>query len=433
MNLLWHMPTLRRHTCGLSIRALRLASHLRDSGNKIAFAVDAGKTDIQEGSIDGMPLLRLSTKKRRPMHWSMQASARYQAAAEMAKRIGLDWDAVISCQPEFVAAYADLCGHPPILFVCGSTTLHHDSANQADQTCLATMRRIPFAIDRTLKRRNERQAFQTADVVVFDSNQTRELVMRGYGVSPEKCHAIRGGVDEHRFSPPDPDARRAARDQLGIREGEFTIAWTGRLSPEKNLSLLFRALPHCSKLPAHTLIVGEGPALKELTEQCRASGLADIVRFVGAEQDVRPYLHAADLFVFPSRSESLGMAPLEAMACGLPIVGLRPDGNLIRNANIELIEDGQCGLLVNGTDPATSETEPATALAAALDHLRIDPDSRRRLGAVGRRWALANFTWARAGEQFSSLLRDILPHPVRMESRYEKERPAIAAAVESAF
>ncbi|MFH1419028.1 MAG: glycosyltransferase family 4 protein [Planctomycetota bacterium] len=424
MNLLWHMPILRRHTCGLSIRAMHLASLLREAGHGIVFAVDADKTDIREGSISGMPLLQMSPSKRRPMHWSLQASVRREAAAEMAERVGFNWDAVISCQPEFVAEYSALHGRPPVVFVCGSTTLHHDAANQARHACLATMRRIPYVIDRTLKRRNERRAFRAADAVVFDSRQTRELVILEYGVSPEKCHTIRGGVDKHRFRPPDPEARCAARGRLGIDESEFAISWTGRLSPEKNLSLLVRALPRCTRLPDHVLIVGEGPASRELIELCKASGLGDVVRFVGAQQDIRPYLHAADVFVFPSRSESFGMAAVEAMACGLPVVGLRPDGNIIRNANIELIDDGQCGLLVDGMDPI--------ALAAAMDRLRIDVELRRRLGGAGRRWALRHFTWTRAGRRFGKLLSDVASLQTARTSLHTLESADLATAVETA-
>ncbi len=80
MKILWHMPTLRRTCCGLSIRAIELAKRLEVSGPTIAFAVSRHKTDITDGQVEGMQVLLLEISGRPPVHWCLQAKARRAAA-----------------------------------------------------------------------------------------------------------------------------------------------------------------------------------------------------------------------------------------------------------------------------------------------------------------------------------------------------------------
>jgi len=128
-------------------------------------------------------------------------------------------------------------------------------------------------------------------------------------------------------------------------------------------------------------------------------GLDGVVSFVGIQIDVRPFLHAADAFVFPSRGESFGGALVEAMASGLACVALCPDGETIRNANFEIIEHVTTGLLVDRAEPA--------ALAAALDRLLADRELRTALGQAARRRAASAFTWSVAARQLNDLVCEL--------------------------
>lgn len=395
MKVHWHMPTLRRSACGLSIRAIRLAQGLRDAGHDVTFLVDAAKTDVSEPQIEGIPLRRLCVEKSRPLHWCLQAISRRKAARAVAPLIAADCGVVISCQPELVAACAILPNRPPVVFVSGSSTLLHDDANRSDQAHLPVVRRWFFAIDRVLKRQSEQRAFSAADLVILDSLQTRERLIADYGLSARHVHTVHGGVDAAAFHPPNDADRRAARVKLRLESDETVVVWTGRFSPEKNLGLLIEAIP-CCRRHLTLLLVGEGEEEHRLRRLAKQRGLDDSVRFVGSQRDVRPYLHAADIFAFPSRSESFGGSLAEGLACGLPAVGLRPDGQVISNANREIIEHGGCGLLVDVPRPAD--------FADALGRLATDRPLRVDLGAAGRRWVVENFTWSRAADQFSRLV-----------------------------
>jgi len=133
--------------------------------------------------------------------------------------------------------------------------------------------------------------------------------------------------------------------------------------------------------------VGEGPERPALTGLADRLGLAQRVRFTGALEDVRSELVPGGVFVLPSvRREGLGIALLEAMAMGLPVVATRCGG-------IGEVVTEQTGVLVEPGD--------APALAGAIGALLVDPERTERLAEAG---------WRRVTERFSldHLVRDLL-------------------------
>jgi glycosyltransferase involved in cell wall biosynthesis len=129
---------------------------------------------------------------------------------------------------------------------------------------------------------------------------------------------------------------------------------------------------------------------------CKSVNLDGVVTFVGAVPDVRPYLYAADVFVFPSVGESFGGSLAEAMACGLPCIALQGDGRHIMNASEEVFGATECGVLVSSGAPA--------ALAAGIDHLASAPAHRRALGRLASSRARETFSWSRGGRRLCELV-----------------------------
>lgn len=396
MKILWHMPTLRQHTCGLSNRAIRFAAALEAHGHAVTFTVRSDKTDVQDERIAGMRLEILSITDPVSLHWSLQALGRRSMAGRLVCCLSDDHELFISCQPEVVHAYHKLHPRRPILFVCGGTTLLHDSTEAAAQASLSAPHRLAFALDRFLKHRNEACAFEVADLCVFDSHATRRCVVRSYGTNPQRCFTVHGSIDAAYHRPPTTDQRASARARLGLSTDAVVLAWTGRLSPEKNLALLIHALTECRHKPSRVFFVGDGPERAGLQTLCKSENLAGVVSFVGAVSDVRQYLYAADIFVFPSIGESFGGSLAEAMACGLPCIALRGDGVRIMNASEEIIGETGCGVLVSSNAPA--------ALAAEIDHLIGAPALRKDIGRLAAVRASEAFSWSHGGRRLCELV-----------------------------
>jgi glycosyltransferase involved in cell wall biosynthesis len=182
------------------------------------------------------------------------------------------------------------------------------------------------------------------DLVIAPSAAVAEL-LRGFGVNQEIA-CVPNGIEVGRFAHP---AQRLERASLGIPEAAKLLIYVGRLAPEKNLAFLLRAFAAATgDLPeAYLLLVGGGPEKEKLQEQAQSAGIGERVIFAGsAEYELIPaYLALADAFVTASTSEVHPLSVLEAMAAGLPVLGVESPGVG------ETVVDGRNGLL-SGDDVA---------------------------------------------------------------------------------
>jgi N-acetyl-alpha-D-glucosaminyl L-malate synthase BshA len=143
------------------------------------------------------------------------------------------------------------------------------------------------------------------------------------------------------------------------------------------------------RLPARLLMVGDGPERAHAEERVRACGLEGRVDWLGNQDQVEDILRRADLFLLPSRQESFGLAALEALACGVPVIGTRAGGLP------EVVIDGSCGVL--------REVGDVEGMAAAAVRLLEDEALHRRFARAGRRWAVERFDRARIVEQYRAV------------------------------
>lgn len=229
--------------------------------------------------------------------------------------------------------------------------------------------------------------FARADAFVAISSVVA-AELREEGVPPERIHPIPNGVDVARFAPAasgSAEARALLRRKLGLPDPARIVIYTGRLVRYKGLFELVAAWREvASERPdVHLVLVGSGgldvdACEEELRERVRALGLESRVHFVGAVEDVADLLRAADVFAFPSKHEAFGLAPVEAMAAGLPLVCTRAGGLA------DVVRDGENGVAIAAGD--------AAALAQALGRLLDDAPLRRRLGSAARRDAVERFS-----------------------------------------
>jgi len=202
------------------------------------------------------------------------------------------------------------------------------------------------------------------------------------GVARDRILIVPSGVDCAHFTPAANGQRQAARLKLGLRADEVAIAAVGALTPRKGHRVLIEALAIArergAKVELRCLIAGAGRLRDELEALARDRGCADQVRMLGALEDPLTLLAAADIFVMPSLNEGLGVAALEAMAMGLPVVASAVGGLP------EVVADGDSGILF--------KTGDAAVLATAVIDLATNTTRRIAMGAAARERAVAQFS-----------------------------------------
>jgi len=221
------------------------------------------------------------------------------------------------------------------------------------------------------------------------------------GVSPERICLIPSGVDCARFAPPSADQRSAARQALGIEPGQIAIGAVGALELRKGHRYLLDAMGGLQRSAPgiRCYIAGDGSQRSALKEQIRQLGLGQSVRLTGSIGDPRTLFWAIDIFVQPSVMEGLGVALLEAIACGLPAIASRTGGM------VEAIEDRHNGLLVAASD--------STALARAIEELAGSPATRSAFGAEARAKAERTFSLAAMARSTMALYQSCLGRRTR--------------------
>lgn len=209
-------------------------------------------------------------------------------------------------------------------------------------------------------------------------------IMGGYG----KISVISNGVDTELFKP---STERVA----GL------IVWVGRLVPEKGLVYLLRAMPEIVKErpDAQLVLIGDGILKDELVRLTERLGLEDHVSFLGTidRGEVAKVLSRANVFAFPSLQEGLPFSVLEAMACGVPVVGSDIPG--VRS----LIMHRVTGLLV---PPKSVES-----LSSRILSLLADDKLRGRMGEAARRTIAHEYSWAKVIQKVDAIYHDIAEKP----------------------
>lgn len=216
---------------------------------------------------------------------------------------------------------------------------------------------------------------------VFAPSESIAALLRERGVAAPVA-VVPTGVNLEHFAHGDgPGLRRL----LGIPDDAFVVGHLGRLASEKNLGFLAEAVAAFLKMAphAHFLLVGQGPAeadIRALFERASLSARLHVAGILEAPQLAAAY-HAMDVFAFASRSETQGMVLTEAMAAGVPVVGLDAPG--VR----EVIQDGRNGRLL--------PDESVEAFRAALQWLAQLPAQARRQLNQGARATAEEFSMPR--------------------------------------
>jgi len=232
-------------------------------------------------------------------------------------------------------------------------------------------------------------------VVAVSKEVTQELAENNFPY--DRIHVIPNGVDTEHFKPITSIHQRSLiRKKLAIQDCP-TFCFTGRLSEQKQLDLLLRAVAKLVKnnLRFQVLLVGDGPRRKELQTMANDLGIFDFVTFFGERNDIDNILMASDVFVLTSRSEGLSNSLLEAMSCGLtPIASEGVSGVS------SLIQNGVNGLTIN--PGYTSE------FASVMHKLLKMPNLCLEYGRNARETVLKTYSIKSVADKYINLYKEML-------------------------
>lgn len=218
----------------------------------------------------------------------------------------------------------------------------------------------------------------------------------GVGVDPNRLSCEPNGVDTRRFHPAQRPAK-GLRAALGLDASAPLVGFVGRLSPEKGPDVFLRAAARVvqdAPMPAHFVMVGEGPMQAALAADCLRLGLGARLHLAGRHPDMPALYRELDLLVCSSHSEAMPLAVMEALATGLPVVATRVGGLP------EIVQHGRTGWLVSPRD--------IEDLAARIAQLLRDGALRRRMGAAAREDMVARLDQAPSLDRVAALMHELV-------------------------
>jgi 1,2-diacylglycerol 3-alpha-glucosyltransferase len=217
----------------------------------------------------------------------------------------------------------------------------------------------PFrAIAEAILWRSIRRVLNRANLVTTPSQFGVRMLLQHRIKTP--VQALSCGVDRTRFKPLAGHDRKRTLEKHDLDPERFILLYVGRIDEDKELEQAIEAMKYLNGAPVQLALAGHGHVQRSLKQQASQDGTMDSIRFTGfiPSRDLVPLLNSADAFIMPSDIELLSIATLEAMACGLPVIGANA------GALPELIRDGYNGYLFQSGDP--------TSLARAVRKLSED-------------------------------------------------------------
>src|SRR5215216_241102 len=251
----------------------------------------------------------------------------------------------------------------------------------------------------------EQRVAREAVGIIAECPQDKEDLIHSYQADPSKIREIPCGFDPLELWPID---KMLARAKIGAVEDEWIALQLGRMVPRKGVETAIRGFAQAVRnldFPARLIIVGGGsrepdpkitPEIGRLQKIAEEEGVFEQVTFVGsrARQELKYYYSAADVFISTPWYEPFGITPIEAMACGTPVIGARVGG--IKYT----VDDGKTGYLVPPKD--------SQAVADCLIKLQQDPETRAQMSRQALERVNEMFTWQKVGKMIATFYEDVL-------------------------
>ncbi len=253
--------------------------------------------------------------------------------------------------------------------LCGiSTILHSEHGFNVDEAVSTQWKRnaIRFLV------------YRLATRLIVVSQDLKQMIETQFGIHADRVLFIPNGIDTEYYAPHVYD-REKMRDELGLRNTDFVIGYSGRLDPVKNFPFMMDMFKHCVQEDSNCklVLIGDGPEKTFIDKFSQEHGLQEHVVCVGQKDRVLPYLQALDVFTLTSFREQMPMSMLEAMAVGIPVVAAAV-GEIPT-----ILKEQEAGLLFD-------TSQGAKAFSQGLLSLR-NVDIRQRMGKTARNIVATRF------------------------------------------
>jgi len=256
----------------------------------------------------------------------------------------------------------------------------------------------------------EEEVIRKADRIIAECPQDLEDLIKYYRAPEEKIVIIPCGVNTEEFYPID---KELARTLLKLPVNEKIILQLGRMVPRKGVDNVIKALSMLKNRKVQLVIVGGGEdtvaEMNRLARLAKRAGVESRIIFAGQKdrRDLKYYYAAADLFITTPWYEPFGITPLEAMACGTPVIGSNVGG--IKYS----VADGKTGVLVPPQDPDKLCRAVNSLLRAPILMKQMSMDAIKRINSL--------FTWKLVAQKMQIVYQDIIREESGKKSlNYEK-------------
>ena len=278
-----------------------------------------------------------------------------------------------------------------VVWMCNDVPNLHEKAQQRRSIGLisAAVHWLYYVYDRVQNRK--------VDLTLFLSNWA-EGEFKAIYAGPTRV--VRSGADPGRFAR--GGDRQKIRDRFGYSSSDFVLLWLGIFMPHRRLQDAIEAvsLLKSQGFPVRLLLAGSGLSFPEYFNTVKALsaqlGVAQAVTFAGRvpDEEIQDFYCACDAFLFPNENQTWGLAVLEAMACGCPV--LVSSGAAVH----EVLADGENAFLFPPRNPAT--------LAARIQEVATQPELRAAIAQKGMDLVRTQFTWDQFARQIEQVCMELV-------------------------
>lgn len=205
--------------------------------------------------------------------------------------------------------------------------------------------------------------------VICNSEMVKQDILRCFSLDASKIHVIHNAIDTRRFQPATEATRHATRQQLNLPDSATVLIYVGSGFERKGLKAAIEALANSDR---YLIVVGQDKHLPRYQQLANRLNCLDRIRFVGVQQDVQPFYHAADGLLLPTLYDPFPNVVLEAMACGLPVITSTGCGGA------EFITAGQEGFVCDALD-IKALNQALLAIPALSANSAMGEAARRRI------------------------------------------------------